>query len=53
MEQFESLKKKLNRIQNDADGKSIDYEKYKALQQHSTQQQQLLQQLRNRLEVHE
>ena len=41
------------RLQGELDERKLDVDKFKALQSHSTHQQMLLHQLRNRLEEHE
>ena len=52
-EELELVKKDNRRAQGELDERRVDYDKFKALQSHSTHQQMLLHQLRNRLEEHE
>jgi hypothetical protein len=53
MDQVATLQKQNNRFRNELDDRRIDSEKLKALQSHSSHQQMLLNQLKNRLEEHE
>ena len=52
-EEVELVKKENRRLQGELDERKLDVDKFKALQSHSTHQQMLLHQLRNRLEEHE
>ena len=52
-EEVELVKKENRRLQGELDERKLDVDKFKALQSHSTHQQMLLHQLRNRLEEHD
>ena len=52
-EQVDNLQVDKKKLRTDADDHKVDSDKYKALQSHSSHQQVLLHQLRNRLEQYE
>ena len=52
-EELDLVRKDNRRLQSELDERKVDGDRFKALQSHSTHQQMLLHQLRNRLEQYE